>query len=63
MGCRCQERKAAIAAGASALARGNVRQVAQSAGYVGRTLVQDARSGELQRAALLRLASIAKRPR
>jgi hypothetical protein len=58
MGCRCKERGRAISAGASALSRGDLRAAAASAGYVGRTLIEDARSGALGRAATQRLAQL-----
>lgn len=61
MGCRCNERKAAIGQAAQALARGNLRQAATSAGYVGRTFVQDARSGALAQKAVQSLATLKRR--
>jgi len=64
MGCRCNERKAMIMKAMSEAMRGDVRQVVSSASFVGRTLAQDARSGELRRAAAQQLAALkARRPR
>ncbi len=65
MGCRCNERKQAIVRGVSAAARGDVQGAASSAAYVVRTLVEDARSGDLRAAAAARLASMrnSMRPR
>ena len=58
MGCRCNERKQAIVRGLSAAVRGDVKGVTQSAAFVSRTLVQDARSGALRTAAAAKLASM-----
>ncbi|MDQ2080490.1 hypothetical protein RA307_09885 [Xanthobacteraceae bacterium Astr-EGSB] len=58
MGCHCKERTQAIVRGASALARGDLRTVATSAGYVARTAVQDARTGALRTAAASQLARL-----
>jgi hypothetical protein len=58
MGCRCNERKQAIVRGVSAAVRGDVKGVAQSAAFVSRTFVQDARSGALRTAAAAKLASM-----
>lgn len=58
MGCRCNERKQAIVRGVSAAVRGDVKGAAQSAAFVSRTLVQDARSGALRTAAASKLASL-----
>lgn len=65
MGCRCNQRGQAISKGASALARGNLAGAGKAAAYVGRTLAQDVRSGDLQRAARQRLADLRRlvRPR
>lgn len=41
MGCRCNDRRAATAAGARALARGDLRSVGRAAGYITRTAVED----------------------
>ncbi|WP_316234981.1 MULTISPECIES: hypothetical protein [unclassified Bradyrhizobium] len=51
--------------GVSAAARGDVQGAASSAAYVVRTLVEDARSGDLRAAAAARLASMrnSMRPR
>ncbi|MGX9947274.1 hypothetical protein [Bradyrhizobium sp. BTAi1] len=56
MGCRCNERKQAIVRGVSAAVRGDVKTLAESAGFVARTLSQDARSGALRTAASNQLA-------
>lgn len=56
MGCRCKERTQAISRGLSAAVRGDVNALAKSAGYVARTLSQDARSGALRTAASNKLA-------
>jgi hypothetical protein len=58
MGCRCNERKQAIVRGVSAAVRGDMKGAAQSAAFVSRTLVQDARSGALRTAAASKLASM-----
>jgi hypothetical protein len=58
MGCRCNERKAAMSRGVSALARGDAKAAATSAAYVGRTLAQDARSGALRTAAASQLSRL-----
>jgi hypothetical protein len=60
MGCRCNERRTAIKQAAQQLARGNLRVAGQQAGFVARTLVQDARSGALRQAAQQRLATLRK---
>jgi hypothetical protein len=58
MGCRCNERKQAISRAASAVTRGDLKTVAQSAGFVTRTLAQDVRSGALRQAATQNLARL-----
>jgi hypothetical protein len=58
MGCRCNERKQAIARGVSAAVRGDVKSAAEAASFVARTLTQDARSGALRTAAGNQLANI-----
>jgi len=58
MGCRCNERKQAIVRGVSAAVRGDMKSAAQSAAFVSRTLVQDARSGALRTAAAAKLATL-----
>jgi hypothetical protein len=58
MGCRCNERRAAIRSAASAVARGDVTGAVNAARNVTRTLAEDARSGALQRAAAARLAQL-----
>jgi len=60
MGCRCNERKQAIVRGVSAAVRGDAKGAVQSAAFVSRTLVQDARSGALRAAAAAKLASLRK---
>ncbi|WP_315759724.1 hypothetical protein [Bradyrhizobium sp. SZCCHNRI2007] len=44
--------------GVSAAVRGDAKSVVQSAAYVSRTLIEDARSGALRAAAAERLASL-----
>ncbi|ARP97981.1 hypothetical protein [Pseudorhodoplanes sinuspersici] len=65
MGCRCNERRGAMRQGAAAAMRGNAADVKQAATFVGRTLVEDVRRGELQRSAMQRLANLRRlgRPR
>ncbi|WP_316235479.1 hypothetical protein [Bradyrhizobium sp. SZCCHNR1085] len=58
MACRCVERTQAIATGAAALARGDLKTLAEKAAFVGRTLAEDARSGALRQAAQQQLARI-----
>lgn len=58
MGCRCAERARAISAAVAAVKAGDIGAIKQNVGYVGRTLVEDARSGDLRRAAEQRLAGI-----
>ncbi len=41
MPCRCSDRRTATAAGARALARGDLRSVGQAAGFITRTAVED----------------------
>lgn len=61
MACRCNERRASMTAGAKALARGQIAPAVRAAGYVSRTLAEDARSGALQQAATTRLAQMRAR--
>ena len=65
MGCRCNERRDAMREGAAAAVRGNVAGAKQAATFVSRTLIEDVRRGELQRAAMQRLADLRRlgRPR
>jgi hypothetical protein len=65
MGCRCKERGQALSTAVTSLARGQVAGVGRQLGFVGRTLVQDARSGALRDAAAARLAQLRRtvRPR
>lgn len=58
MGCRCNERAREIGAAARAALRGNAGAVKRSLGYVGRTFVEDARSGALREAATQKLARL-----
>jgi hypothetical protein len=58
MGCRCNERKQAIVRGMSAAVRGDAKSVAGAAGFVARTLREDARTGALRTAATARLAQL-----
>ncbi len=55
MGCRCQERAAALRRTVYDIGRGDFREVAREVGFVGRTFREDARSGALARAALQRM--------
>ena len=55
---RCEERRKALAVGASSIARGNIRAAVNSGAFVARTLVQDARSGALRTAAANQLAQM-----
>lgn len=43
MGCRCADRRTAIADGARAVREGDLAKVADRARFVGRTMVEDAR--------------------
>ena len=63
MGCRCAERADALRRAASAVGRGDVRAVGRDLAFVGRTLTQDARSGDLARAASQSLAKLKARRR
>ena len=56
MGCRCTERAAALTRARTAVVSGNVKNAAHEIAHVGRTLVEDARSGALRRAAVTQLA-------
>ena len=58
MGCRCNERGRALAGAVSSIARGQVKAAGQNMAFVGRTLVQDARSGALKAEAAARLAQM-----
>ena len=58
MGCRCRERTDALRRATAALKRGEVREAVADVGYVGRTMVEDARSGDLRRAAQQRLGEL-----
>ena len=58
MGCRCNERGAALKAAAASAVRGNVKAASQSLAYVGRTMAQDVRSGAIKAAATARLAQL-----
>lgn len=60
MGCRCQERGEALRRAAASAARGEIRDVVRELSFVGRTLNEDRRSGELARAAVARLAVLRK---
>lgn len=44
MGCRCAERRIAIRRAAAAAIKGDGRGVTVNAGFVGRTMVRDART-------------------
>lgn len=63
MGCRCAERAQAISAAASALARGDLAGAKAQAATVGRTLVEDAKRGDLRRAASAQLSRLLPRAR
>lgn len=58
MGCRCAERAQAIRTAVGALVRGDVDQAKAQASFVTRSLVEDARRGDLKRAATARLATL-----
>ncbi|MBR2117682.1 MAG: hypothetical protein IJ935_03215 [Afipia sp.] len=58
MACRCNERGRALVSAASSIARGQVKVAGQNMAFVGRTLVQDVRSGALKSAATARLAQL-----
>lgn len=58
MGCRCSERTDVLRRATAAIKRGDVKSAAAHVGFVGRTLVEDARSGDLKRAAQTRLAQL-----
>ena len=58
MGCRCRERTDALRRATAALVRGDVREVVQETQFVGRTLTEDARSGDLRREAARRLGEL-----
>lgn len=56
MPCRCAERREVLRRAAAAASRGEVAEALRDARFVGRTLVQDIRSGALAQAARARLA-------
>lgn len=58
MGCRCNERSAALGRAMRAVARGDAGTVKRSLGFVGRTFAEDARSGALRQAATQKLAQL-----
>lgn len=58
MGCRCGERTEALRNAGNALRRGEVRTAIRQGGFVGRTLIEDTRSGALRQAAKDRLAQL-----
>lgn len=58
MGCRCNERRDVIRQGVAAARAGHLAGVRHAAGYVGRTLIEDARSGDLRRMAEARIAAL-----
>lgn len=55
MGCRCNDRRAAIVHGASSAARGRIAPALAAAGFVTRTLAQDLRSATARREMLQRV--------
>lgn len=55
MGCRCNERGAAISHGLRAAARGDIRTAVGRAAFVARTLVADLRQQGARREMALRL--------
>jgi hypothetical protein len=64
MGCRCRERTDALHRARQAVVRGEFRAAAGAIGFVGRTLIEDARSGDLRAAAGARLNAMkARAPR
>lgn len=56
MGCRCNERAQALRSAVKAGARGDVAAVARDLSFIGKTLREDVRSGDLARVALQRLS-------
>lgn len=56
MGCQCAERTDALRRAAAATLQGDSRAIVRELSFVGRTIVQDTRTGAFQRAALDRLA-------
>lgn len=63
MGCRCSERTDALRRVASAARQGDVRSGVRDVAFVGRTLIEDVRSGALKREAATRLAQLRMRRR
>jgi hypothetical protein len=61
MGCRCKERAEALRRAVAATARGDRNALGRELGFVGRTIVEDTRSGALARVAMQRLAVLRRR--
>ena len=62
MGCRCNERRAAIVHAAGAVLRGDVQEVAREVAFVARTSLEDLRTDGLRRAMASKL-SLLRMPR
>lgn len=62
MGCRCNERRAAIAHAAGAAVRGNVVEAARDIAFVARTSLEDLRTDGLRRTMASKL-SLLRMPR
>ncbi|MBI1202559.1 MAG: hypothetical protein GC182_08615 [Rhodopseudomonas sp.] len=58
MACRCSERADDLREMTSRLAKGDIAGTVKAATHAARTLAEDARSGDLRRAALARVAAI-----
>ena len=58
MGCRCSERTDELRRAAANLKTGNVRAAGREIASAARSFAQDAKSGDLKRAAVSRLAAI-----
>jgi len=63
MGCRCGERTDALRRATAAVMRGDAKSAARELIFTGTTFVQDARSGDLRRAAQARLRQMRGRAR
>lgn len=58
MGCRCNERGQALTRAVSSAIRGQVKAVTRELGFVGKTAVDDLRSGAMRQAATAKLAAM-----
>ena len=63
MACRCGERTDALRRATAAVVRGDAKTAARELAFTGRTLLQDARSGDLRREADVRLRQMRGRLR